>query len=183
MDEAPDLLRRIDQLGIGFWTGTAYRHTSPARNPLSGEGASQFGGRWNSPGISTLYLAFPRETCVQEFIRMATKQPGGVESFQDRALHEIEVRDTRVLDLRTEAALASRWSQGLRHPLSRLVAVSGGGRCRVLSEASRRPDRLGNGLRQRPGTVREADRPWATDSRRYLGTQARSERVVVALLV
>ncbi len=105
MDEAPDLLRRIDQLGIGFWTGTAYRHTAPGRDPLSGEGASRFGGRWNSPGISTLYLAFPKEACVQEFIRMAMKQPGGVESFQDRSLHELEVRDVRVLDLRTEAAL------------------------------------------------------------------------------
>jgi RES domain-containing protein len=101
-----DVLRRIDSLGIELWSGTAFRHTSPGRDPFSGEGARLFGGRWNSRDLaSTIYLAFPRLACIREFERMASRQPGGVEAFRDRAIHEIGVRGARVLDVRTEDAL------------------------------------------------------------------------------
>lgn len=105
-EDGADVLRRIDQLGIGRWSGTAFRHTSPGRDPMSGEGAKLFGGRWNSPDLaSTVYLAFPEEACVQEFLRMANKQPGGPAAFRTRVVHEIAVESLRVLDLRTHDAL------------------------------------------------------------------------------
>ena len=106
MEDGADVLKRIERLGIGLWSGTAFRHTGPDRDPLSGEGALLFGGRWNSRGLAaTIYLAFPREACVQEFRRMAAKQPGGPPAFQPRTVHEIEVDSLKVLDLRTEEAL------------------------------------------------------------------------------
>lgn len=73
---------------------------------MSGEGAKLFGGRWNSPNLaSTVYLAFPEEACVQEFVRMAKKQPGGPAAFRTRVVHEVLVDSLRVLDLRTDDAL------------------------------------------------------------------------------
>lgn len=107
MAEPDPVLERIDRLGIGLWGGRAFRHTSPGRDPLSGEGARQFGGRWNSPGISTVYLAAPRETCLAEFHRMAATQPVSASDFDRRAIHEIDVDSLRVLDLRSELALAT----------------------------------------------------------------------------
>lgn len=99
-----DLLQAIDDLGMTPWSGTAYRQTAPQREPLSGNGASLFGGRWNPRGVSTIYLAFPVAACVAEFVRMAEGQAKGVESFQPRDLHEVIVKDLGVLDLRSRKA-------------------------------------------------------------------------------
>lgn len=108
MGDGSEVLARVDQLGIGLWSGIAFRHTGPVRDPLSGEGARQFGGRWNSPGIAgTIYLAFPREACIQEFHRMAAKQMGGSDAFQTRIVHEIACDSLKVFDLRTATALQS----------------------------------------------------------------------------
>ena len=95
----PDLLQTIDDLGTTAWSGAAYRHTAPHREPLAGGGASAFGARWNPVGVSTIYLASPQATCLAEFIRMAESQPGGVEAFQPRDLHEIQVTGLAVLNL------------------------------------------------------------------------------------
>ncbi len=106
MEDGADVLRKIDQLGIGLWSGTAFRHTGPGRDPLSGEGAKLFGGRWNSRDLAaTIYLAFPEEACVREFLRLAAKQPLGPEAFRTRVIHEIAVESLKVLDLRSEDAL------------------------------------------------------------------------------
>ena len=99
-----DLLQAIDGLRTKNWSGLAYRHTSPEREPLSGSGASASGGRWNLIGVATIYLAFPVTTCLAEFVRMAESQPGGVEAFQPRQLHEIEVTGLGVLDLTRSGA-------------------------------------------------------------------------------
>lgn len=107
LTEQPGFLEQVDGLGIGEWSGRTYRHTSPGRDPLSGEGARQFGGRWNSAGRSTLYLAFPRETCLAELDRMLATQPVTRSDLAARAIHEIEVENLRVLDLRTEESLAT----------------------------------------------------------------------------
>ena len=51
-------------------TITAYRLVSPrwASTALSGEGARKYGGRWNSPGHSVVYLAESRALCALELL-------------------------------------------------------------------------------------------------------------------
>lgn len=102
----------VDDLGPSTWSGIAYRHTSPRRNALTGAGAAVSGGRWNPPGIATIYLASPRETCLAELRRMAEGQGRGPMSFLPRALHAVVVTDLVVLDLTPEGALAA---VGLAH--------------------------------------------------------------------
>lgn len=103
-----DLVQRVDQLGQTVWTGTTHRYTAARRDPLSGAGARLFGGRWNPKDIfATIYLAKPVEACLGELARAATSQ-GVTPEVMLRAnylLHDIEVSDLPVLDLRTDAAL------------------------------------------------------------------------------
>jgi RES domain-containing protein len=102
-----EIVQAVDDLGPRPWSGTAYRHTSPRRNAFAGAGAAISGGRWNPPGISTVYLASPRETCLAELRRMADGQGRGPTSFLPRALHTLIVTDLIVLDLTAEGALAA----------------------------------------------------------------------------
>lgn len=101
------LVERVNALGSVEWTGECHRFTSARRDPLSGEGARRFGGRWNPPSIfPTLYLAQPTSTCMGEFDRQAAAQ-----SIDPTAmlavpftLHTINVTGLPVLDLRQPAA-------------------------------------------------------------------------------
>lgn len=103
-----DLLQQVDDLGSLEWSGTAFRHTAPSRDPLSGAGALLFGGRWNPPDlVSTLYLASPEAACIAEFERMAHGQGRGVDSFLPRDVHELRVTRVNVLDLTSPDALAA----------------------------------------------------------------------------
>lgn len=105
-DPIRDLLESIDRIGSATWSGRAFRHTSAGREPLAVGTSYVLGGRWNPPEIvPTLYLAFPVEACVAEFLRAAQGQAHGTESFQAREIHEVEVRDLRVLDLTSQEAL------------------------------------------------------------------------------
>lgn len=69
-----DLVQRVNDLGSTPWTGTCYRHVAGQRDPLSGVGARLKGGRWNPPGISTVYLALPAMACMAELDRLAESQ-------------------------------------------------------------------------------------------------------------
>lgn len=103
-----ELLAAVDALGTAPWSGAAWRHTAPQRNPLSGEGALRFGGRWNPPELaSTLYLATSREGCLAEFGRMAEGQGRGTASFLPRRVVHFEVHDVDVVDLRPPEDLAA----------------------------------------------------------------------------
>lgn len=78
-DVRPALLRLV-----------AYRHTSSGRDPLSGRGAQQFGGRWNAPqGSSAVYLADSLQTCIAEFHRTAEGQARGSASLLPREVHHV----------------------------------------------------------------------------------------------
>lgn len=102
-----ELAQAVDELGQSTWTGTGYRHTSPRRNALAGAGAAISGGRWNPTGISTVYLASTKETCLAEFRRMADGQGRGASSFLPWTLHTITVTGLAVLDLTSAEALAA----------------------------------------------------------------------------
>lgn len=87
------------------WTGTLFRfHTVdyPApRDVLSGEGAQWRGGRWNLPGLATLYGSTTDATALQEC--KANDRYYGVETKSPRLLVAIEAQLTRVLDLTSPA--------------------------------------------------------------------------------
>ena len=81
--------------------GILYRALNPiyAREPLSGRGASLYGGRFNSRGTAALYTALLPETAIKESNQVGSLQPTTLVSFEA----DIE----RVFDAMAEDALAS----------------------------------------------------------------------------
>ena len=83
------------------WAGTLFRfHTvdyPTAKDVLSGRGASGRGGRWNPPGLATLYGSATDITALEEC--KANDRYYGVETKSPRLLVAIEARLTHVLDL------------------------------------------------------------------------------------
>ena len=71
-----------------------------ANKPLSGEGARQLGGRWNPPGIATLYVGTDRRTAIAELGRLARRGGRAPEDFLPRVMVEYAVSFSAVLDLR-----------------------------------------------------------------------------------
>lgn len=130
MTDGSDVQQAIETVGASPWSGSAYRHTAPAREPLSGSGAAAFGGRWNPPGLAAIYLAFPVEACIAEFQRLARGQGRGAESFLPRDLHTIAVEDLAILDLRSTA---NRRVVGIRLDD---VRSSDRGRCQMIGRAA-----------------------------------------------
>ena len=102
------VVERVNDLGSTTWSGRAYRYSSRRRDPLSGEGARRFGGRWNPREIfPAVYLGQPAEVASRELDRAAQAvaiQPlVMLEAGYD--LHTVDVQALQVLDLRDEAAL------------------------------------------------------------------------------
>jgi RES domain-containing protein len=83
------------------WAGTLFRfHTvdyPKARDVLSGKGAAWRGGRWNPPGLPTIYGSTTDGTALEE--GRATDRYYGVVTKSPRLLVTIEAQLTRVLDL------------------------------------------------------------------------------------
>jgi RES domain-containing protein len=87
------------------WNGTLFRFQTvdfPApKDILSGEGSRWRGGRWNSPGIATLYGSTTDNTALEEckahdrYYSVPTKSP--------RLLVTIKAHVTRMLDLTAPA--------------------------------------------------------------------------------
>lgn len=94
-------LFRVNPEWFGGWTGTLFRfHTVDFPTPkdvLSGEGASWRGGRWNAPGLATLYGSTTDTTALEEC--KANDRYYGVETKSPRLLVAIEARQSHTLDL------------------------------------------------------------------------------------
>lgn len=70
------------------YDGSAYRQQGPQHNPLSGEGARQFGGRYNPPGsFPVLYLCTTRACSTAELRRQGERQPIGLAGLLPRVLY------------------------------------------------------------------------------------------------
>ncbi len=82
-------------------TGTLFRFQTVEfpgpKDVLSGKGASSRGGRWNPPGLATLYGSTTDTTALEEC--KANDRYYGVETRGPRLLVAIEARLTRMLDL------------------------------------------------------------------------------------
>lgn len=83
------------------WTGTLFRfHTvdyPKARDVLSGKGAAWRGGRWNPPGLPTIYGSTTDTTALDEC--KANDRYYGVVTRSPRLLVAIDAHLTRALDL------------------------------------------------------------------------------------
>ena len=99
-----DLVQRVDDLGTTAWSSTAYRYTSPRRDPLSGSGARLFGGRWPRGAFAVVYLAHPLAACLAELRRSAELTNLSVSDalVSGRTLHTVQAHDVQVLDLTSE---------------------------------------------------------------------------------
>jgi RES domain-containing protein len=98
--ELRDLFRAHPEW-FGAWHGTLFRFQTvdfPApKDVLSGNGARWRGGRWNAPGIATLYGSTTDITALEEC--KAHDRYYGVETKSPRLLVAIEAQLTRMLDL------------------------------------------------------------------------------------
>jgi RES domain-containing protein len=83
------------------WSGIFFRFQTvdfPAvKEILSGQGARQRGGRWNQPGISTLYGSTTDNTALEEV--KANDRYYGIETKNPRLLVAVEAQLVGVLDL------------------------------------------------------------------------------------
>lgn len=109
MNEALDegLVQRVDSRGTTAWSGECFRYTAAHRDPLSGEGARRFGGRWNPALLfPAIYLADSAQGCMVEVERAADAASTTAQKMLEAAyrLHTIDVADLAVLDLRTQGA-------------------------------------------------------------------------------
>jgi len=140
------------------WTGTLFRFQTvdfPAsKDVLSGKGAAARGGRWNPPGLPTIYGSTKDTTALEEC--KANDRYYGIVTKGPRILVAIEAHLTRVLDLTgpqirraldiTLAELAAEdWRklqdagrESLTQVLGRAVAESGGSGLLCRSAALRR---------------------------------------------
>lgn len=78
--------------------GEAWRHCHPDYDPLSGEGARRHGGRFNPPGIPTLYLCTTIECVKAEYNKQGSRK-----SLPASNLYRFSVDLRLVLDLTREA--------------------------------------------------------------------------------
>ncbi len=97
------------------WNGVFFRFQTVdfplPKDVLSGTGAARRGGRWNPPGLPTIYGCTTDHTALEEC--KANDRYYGLETKSPRLLVAIESRLTRVLDL-TRPALRRKLGVTLR---------------------------------------------------------------------
>jgi RES domain-containing protein len=140
------------------WSGTLFRFQTvdfpTPKDVLSGDGAQRHGGRWNLPGLPTVYGSTTDTTALEEC--KANDRYYGVETKCPRLLVAIEARLTRMLDLTSPATRrwmhvtltelgAEDWrkmlaagKESFTHAIGRAVAASGGSGLLARSATVRR---------------------------------------------
>lgn len=81
------------------YQGLLYRALNPiwAREPLSGEGARRFGGRFNPKGVPALYTSLSIQTAIREANQIGTLQPTTLVSYQCDLTLIFDATDSRFL--------------------------------------------------------------------------------------
>lgn len=81
------------------YRGLLYRALNPiwAREPLSGEGARRFGGRFNPKGTPALYTALSIMTAIREANQIGTLQPTTLVAYQADLEPIFDATDTNAL--------------------------------------------------------------------------------------
>jgi RES domain-containing protein len=80
---------------------------SPRHDPLSGEGAWIFGGRFNPPdSYSVLYICTTRPCAIAELRRLGQRQSIGMQALMPRHVYYYRITLDSVLDLTDESTRA-----------------------------------------------------------------------------
>jgi RES domain-containing protein len=101
------------------YDGLLYRSLNPlyARQPLSGEGAARFGGRFNPKGTPALYTALTIGTAIREANQVGDLQPTTLVAYRAKLTNLFDCRDTAALGVlgRTAETLADpAWREAMR---------------------------------------------------------------------
>lgn len=104
------------------YSGTLYRSLNPryARQPLSGEGAARFGGRFNPRGVAALYTTLSIGTAIREANQVGDLQPTTLVAYRAEL--------TNLFDCRYPAALGAFGitADGIADPAWREAMRKGG---------------------------------------------------------
>jgi RES domain-containing protein len=85
------------------YIGNAFRQQSPEFDPRSGEGARQFGGRFNPPAsFATLYVAPTMTTAAAELFRQGEQHAIGIQALLPRDVYGYSLDFRAVIDLTTD---------------------------------------------------------------------------------
>jgi RES domain-containing protein len=80
--------------------GYAFRQQSPEYDPQSGEGARQFGGRFNpATSFATLYVTPSMTTAVAELVRQGQQHAVGMKALLPRHVYRYSLDLRKVVDL------------------------------------------------------------------------------------
>ncbi len=94
------------------YSGLVYRALNPvyARNPLSGDGAARYGGRFNRKGRPALYVTLSIQTAILEINQVGQLQPTVLVSYEAdlAAVFDATDRDQLASHNMTPRALATR---------------------------------------------------------------------------
>lgn len=101
------------------YNGKLYRALNPiyARDPLSGEGARHYGGRFNPRGTPALYCSLSILTAVREANQVGTLQPTMLVCYEAAIERVFDTRDAAALrgqDLDTATLAATSWRDEMR---------------------------------------------------------------------
>ena len=100
----------LEEISKSYQVIKGYRHQSPRRDPISGEGSRLNGGRFNPPNsFPVVYLCTTIRCAKAEFRRMVERQQESPEGFLPRQLWEISATSQCLLDL-TDLANRARLS-------------------------------------------------------------------------
>lgn len=82
------------------YNGLLYRALNPvyAKQPLSGEGAARYGGRFNTKGIPALYTSLLPETAIKEANQAGSLQPTTLVSYKATLEHVFDCRRDQELN-------------------------------------------------------------------------------------